>query len=415
MTCYARAAAAALLLAALAAGCGGAPEKDPAPPVTPRAAALLVRAQQALEAQDPGRALVLADSAEAAARPDETRFLADVNFLRGLILTDINDLERAAAAYERVLTLDPKYRGARLNLGNVAFRQGRYAPAIMRYRQEYDAFPDPRLQIRIGRAYTELGKPDSARAAFEQALREDEGLAEAYALLAYLYDAEADFEQATVHARRAVALDGANPDYRYMLGMLLLRTGRNEEARRNFTSVVAEQPFRHEAHYNLGQALMRLGLSEEATQHLKDAERLRQQERDLFQWENLSRLYPRRPAIWATLGYAYRQAGRTADALHAYRVAHLLEPNDRDIQLEIANLLLAGNAYEEALGGYLALLRQDSTDPAVWINTGILYARTGRPAAARSAWKTALRHDPANETARSYLKQMAELPSVSVR
>ena len=124
----------------------------------PQAARYLVDAQQALRQGDVGAALALADSAEQLAGAGGDAFLADVAFLQGRIHAELNHADEAKKAYKRALTLEPTYRGAWLNMGNLAFREGDFSEALGYYRREQQAHPNPNTLVYSGRAYAELGK-----------------------------------------------------------------------------------------------------------------------------------------------------------------------------------------------------------------------------------------------------------------
>lgn len=377
---------------------------DLAPLVDERAAGFLVEAQTALEKGDVGTALALADSAEKHARRTSDTFLADVNFLRGRIYSELNDPEAARHAYEQVLLLAPHYRGAHMNLGNQAFRQGRFNRALDHYEREYDAYKDPRVKVYIGRSYLELGRVDSARLVFEAVIEQHDSLAEAHARLAHLYQQDGDIEQGLPYARRAIEHQPNNPSYRYLFGSMLMRSGRMEQALEAFRQVVADKPDHGEAYYGLGQAMARLGRTEEANRFLAVADSLKQIEEGLREYETKTRLYPDDPAAWATYGYALHQADRDAEAMQAFQTVLHIDPKNVEIRFAVANLFMKYREVERALNEYNVILQEDDTFVPAWINAGIALARIGQRDAARAAWEAAIRNDPENEVAREYLR-----------
>lgn len=403
-----------MLLVMLVGACSEAPGGGPkakvklSPVVAPEAAAFLIRAQEAFEAGNPQEALALADSAESRAGAESSGFLADVNFLRARIQTGVNRDDLAEAAYERVLALNPDYRGAWLNLGNAAFRRGAYSEALAHYRREQTKYPTADIQVLMGRAYAEMGNVDSARYAYEQALKMDSKSAAAHIRMAELLEKNGEPEAALQHAKQALELDRDNLNYMYFIGTLQMRTNQLEEAAQAFQAVLDREPDRQGAHYNLGQAFVRLGRQEEARIHLSIADSLFKVEHELRLWETKTRVDPQNPAVWATYGYALRRLGRDADALRAYGVALHLDPSHADVRYEMANLYLKQGQLPLALEQYDVLLRQDSTYVGAWVNAGIAHARMGQPEAARRAWQTALRLEPGHPYATRYL---AELPS----
>lgn len=383
---------------------------DRARVVDQSAARFLLDAQDAFERGDIGAALALADSAEQNAPHAGNLFLADLNFLRGRVYSEINDADAAQQAYERVLSLVPDYGGAYLNLGNNAFRSGQYKRALDYYEQEAVTHDDPRVKVYIGRTYIELGRVDSARLAFEAAIAQSDSFAEAHARLAYLYQQNGDVEQGLPHARRAVEQQPDNADYRYLVASMLLRNGEAEDAAGEFRQVVSRDARQSKGYFGLGRALARLGRTEEATRYLAIADSLKQIEDGLREYETKTRLYPDDPAAWATYGYALYQAGRDSEAMKAYQTVLRIDPENIDVRFGVANLFLKHHDLKRALGEYKVILRQDESFVPAWINAGIALARIGQRDAARVSWETALRHDPENKAAREYLAGLPPPP-----
>ena len=402
-----------LAICVICAGCRPEAEvpKAPRPEMplaAPQAAVYLVDAQQALRQGDVGAALVLADSAEQHGRTGDNAFLADVAFLQGRIHAELNHGEEAKKAYERALMLEPTYRGAWLNMGNIAFREGDFSEALRYYRQEQQAHPNPDVLVYSGRAYAELGKSDSARQAYEQALALDNSLAEAYIRLAVLHEENGNVEQALSNAQRALALRPEDPDYRYIVGNALLQNEKLPQAEAQLRRTIEQQPLHAQAHYSLGVALARLGKQDEAERYLAKVDSLQYIEQALDAFERRTQRNPNDPAAWVAYGYALGRAGRDAEAIRAFQIALHQGPATPDVHFMLANVHLKHHQLENALGHYEDALRHDSSHVGAWVNKGICLARMGNPEAARQAWETALQLDPGQPSVKNYL---ANLPS----
>lgn len=399
-----------LLMGVLCIGCrpeADEPDRPGRPLADPQAATYLIEAQQALYRGAMGIALALVDSAEHHAGPKSDAFLADVAFLRGRIQGELNHAEEAIGAYERVLTLDPTYRGAWLNMGNLAFRRGQFGEALRSYRREYELYGDPKILVYMGHGYAELGKVDSARHAYERAIMQNDSLAEAYIRLAVLHENNGEVEQALSNAQRALALRPEDPDYRYIVGNALLQSGNLAGAEAQLRRTIEQQPGHAKAHYSLGVVLARSGKQDEAERYLARVDSLQQIEESIVTFERRTRLYPDDPAAWVTYGYALNRVGRSAEAIRAFQVALYKGPATPDVHILLANAYLKHHRLEEALAHYDAALQHDASYVGAWVNKGICLARMGRPEAARQAWETALRLDPDQPQVRAYLAGLA--------
>ena len=387
-----------VLYALAACGRGEEAASDVEQPMSPAVGRLLQQADRALTQHLFSHATAFVDSAAVLA-PD----LADVSFMRGRIHAELADLEKADSAYRKALAIRPNYPGGWHNLGNTAFRQQKYSKAILYYQREFEAHPDPRPWRGIGRAYVELGKTDSARYAFERALSIDSTFALGHFSLALLLEDLGDYDGALRAIRNALAQDPNNTEFRYYMGAYLVQLGRPTEAISVLEPVAEEWPWHHGVHYNIGQALMRLGRTDEAQAVQERSENLRELQAKISQYENTVRVHPNDPYAHAGLATLLRRAGRYNDAMHAYRVALYLDPDNLDIRHNVGVLDLLRKDTTAAVESFEQIVRFDSTNVNAWINLGSLYAMSGEMDDARAAWKTALRIDPTNEIAQKSL------------
>lgn len=392
------------LLALLIVGMGGAgcgSEQDALPPPDPVAQTYLIRGTEALERNEFGRALAYADSVER--RIPES---PDAHFLRGRAYADLGNLAAADSAYERVIELRSDYPGVWHNRGNSAYRQQQYSAAIAHYHRELEVNPAAAPWRGIGRSYVEVGNVDSARYAFQQALAIDTTYAPAYFNLALLYEDEGNMEAALGHAEQALRMNPQDLDFRYLVGSYLLKLGRSEEAVEHLLAVAEAKPWHHASHYNLGQALLRTGRAEQGKLMLDRAERLRAQDAKVVQLLNSVQSVPNDPLAHAALASALRRAGRHREAMRALKMSHHLDPENLEVQNNIANLHLVQHDTTAAIHWYRRILEQDSSFVDVWVNLGVVYALAGENERARHAWEQALRHQPDHKATKEYLARL---------
>ena len=386
--------------------------------VDPQAAAFAAEADAAFDRGDLHAALALADSAERYT-PD----LPDALYTRGRALNALRRYAEAHDALSSVVARDADYRGAWYHLGHNAFLQRRYREALGYYDRERALVerlldrargtPDapgpqalPTIVAQIGRAYEKMGVPDSARLAYEAALRADSTLDVAHAWLSELYESQGQLEQAFHHARRAAHANPANLEYVYRLGALYLQNGYPGESL-PFLGLVAQRWPGHEgAAYNLGRALSALGRDEEAQIYLDRVEAIQRLQDRALQAERGVETYPNDPQRWVALGGLMMEMGYLDRTEQAFQAALALRPGDRTLQNDLANLAAARGDTTAAFQRFRALLRQDSTFADAWLNMGSLYARLGRNDEARAAWRRVLRYHPDDTTASAYLARL---------
>jgi tetratricopeptide (TPR) repeat protein len=118
----------------------------------------------------------------------EERYSAEEWFEWGCEL-ELSDVEAAARAYRRVLTLDPEHGDAYVNLGRLTHAGGDPAGAEALYRRALELCPeDVAAAFNLGVALEQLGKDREAVHVYEHAIATDPRCADAHYNLAQLYE-----------------------------------------------------------------------------------------------------------------------------------------------------------------------------------------------------------------------------------
>jgi len=367
----------------------------------PRTNRFLLKGSDALKQHNFIQALALADSADKYAVQK-----ADIHFFKGRIYSELGRFTEAEQAYKNALKAAPSYRGVWNNLGNNAYRQQNFSEAVDYYIQEVTQNQAPIPLRALGRAFVELGKTDSARTLFQKAIDLDMNYAAAYFNLAQLEEDEGNFKQALQHAGRAYGIEPDNLEYRYVYSTLLVQMDRGSEAIFNLRKIVEKWPWHHGAHYNLGRALIHAGQKTDGENRLEQAERVRAAQAKIDHLENTVRALPDDPYSYAALAFALRKVRRYNDAMHSYKVALYLEPENFDIWNNVANLYLLQGDTITALATYNYIVDRNPALTDIWLNMGVVYALSNQKTKARNAWKQVLTYQSDNADALNYLKKL---------
>ena len=367
----------------------------------PRTNRFLLQGSDALKQHNFIQALSFADSAAKYAVEK-----ADIHFFKGRVYSELGRFKEAEQAYLKALEATPGYRGVWNNLGNNAYRQQNFSQAIDYYTHEVAQNKAPIPLRAVGRAFVELGKTDSARTFFKKAIDLDINYAAAYFNLAQLEEDEGNFKQAIQYAGRAYGIEPDNLEYRYLYSTLLVQMDKGSEAILNLRKIVEKWPWHHGAHYNLGRALIKAGQKTEGENYLEQAEQVRATQAKIDHLENTVRALPDDPYSYAALAFALRKAGRYNDAMHSYKVALYLEPENFDIWNNVANLYLLQGDTITALVTYNYIVEKNPMLTDIWLNMGVVYALSNQKEKARSAWEQVLTYKSNNISALKYLKKL---------
>lgn len=156
---------------------------------------------------------------------------AERDLLLGVAQISLGSTKLALPTLARAAAEGPSLPLPQNILGFCYFQQGDYARAAESYARASDL------------------RPESARFAHDAAVA---------------FERANDFDRAMVYATRAVALPEASADDHYLVGKLLARTGRREEAIRELQHSVALDPNQDAACYLLARTYMQLGYTAQA-------------------------------------------------------------------------------------------------------------------------------------------------------
>lgn len=236
--------------------------------------------------------------------------------LVGDVMAGVGDPDAARDAYARVAVGSPNYSGAR---------------------------------AKMAWTYQQAGDEEQALKLASEAVAADPGDRNAAITEADLLRVNERYAEAATVLDALIAEDGAQPDWRllYMRGVALERSGRWEEAEKDLTRALAQQPNEPELLNYLGYTWIdrgeRLGEAMEMVRKASDANprsgamidslgwayyRLGNYKEAVEKLERAVELEPADPEINNHLGDAYWRVGRRIEAEFQWRRVLTLEPND---------------------------------------------------------------------------------------
>jgi tetratricopeptide (TPR) repeat protein len=162
------------------------------------------------------------------------------HYMLGLSAWKAGELERAEAAFERALELDPGHVKSLVNLSRVLLDGGRAYDALLNIEEVLAVDPESNAGLRLlGRANHQLGQPDEAIDAYRQAILVDETDAWSMNNMGLILIEQERFAEALPPLARAVELRDDVALFQNNLGVALERSGYFRAAEETYKSALA--------------------------------------------------------------------------------------------------------------------------------------------------------------------------------
>ena len=312
------------------------------------------------------------------------------HFALGSVWQADSKWEDAAQEFAAVLTIDPHFVPASVNLGQVLTAQGKPAAAIVCLEKALDLSPPPEeteaLQVARAVAYTQNGEPDQAVGILKDFVAAHPDSADAHLNLGLLYahrDQPEDQDTAVAEYREALRLDPKLDAARISLGRALFSLKQYSASVSALEEYAKRQPRDDQGYYLLGLAYAGLNQFQKAEASLQQAKRLN----------------PGNADTRYNLGLALVRTGKPDEAIQEFDVAAKLNPSDPEVHAQLASVLQQQNQKERAqvelrksqqLRG-----RSDQQAQAGKLNDeSNHYLLAGNPQAAVESYRKALKLNP---------------------
>src|ERR1017187_5470588 len=198
---------------------------------------------------------------------------AEPYYQLGMTQMAVNDVNSAAAYFRKATELNPKHTAAQLKLAELMSTSRSREMVEEAQKRTLDVLamlPDDIDALDI-MAVTELrlGKPESAEAHLEQALRKSPSNLRSSIALAQTRLARKDVAGAEEALKQAAAQAPKSPDPRVYLGGFYLAQGKTAEAEQQFRQALTIDPKNGPAMLSLAAMQMRAGQTDQAEQTYK--------------------------------------------------------------------------------------------------------------------------------------------------
>ena len=295
---------------------------------------------------------------------------AEPYYQLGLTYLASNDFDRAASSFQRASELNPKHTGAQLKLAELMSTSRNKETVQEAQRRSQDVLallPEDTDALNV-LAFTELrlGKPESAEAHLEQALRKSPSHLKSSVALAQARLVRKDVAGAEEALKQAAAQAPKSPEPRVYLGGFYLSLGRTAEAEQEFRRALEIDPKHGPALLSLGAMQARAGQPEKAEQTYRLVSALPEK-----QYKPIHALF-------------LFQSGKGGEAVAEFEKLSKADPADRNLRTDLVKAYLATNRVGDAEKVLTAALKKNGLDTDAMLQRSRIYLASGKYAEAQT-------------------------------
>lgn len=185
--------------------------------------------------------------------------------LKGNLLQDRGDYQRALAAYQKALDIFPAHAGAYIGLAGIYRKTGNDKKALLRVSSALSCDPVSAAAFNLrGAIYYRMKQKEQALYDFNQALEYNPGFARAYVNRGILWYNENSTVKALSDFTRALEIQPGYALAYFSRGLVWRRNGKIDQAEKDFSHTLKHDPDFFKAYTNRGIVRAKQGNYEEA-------------------------------------------------------------------------------------------------------------------------------------------------------
>ena len=252
--------------------------------------------------------------------------------------------EKARAAYQRTIELDPGLERHFFNQGKSVFDAEQFDLAIESFSKFLLIFPeDIEATYLLGRSHEASGEVENALRFYVRTLELDANHTDVLMRSAQIYRGQNDPQNALAMLAKLIAIEPTNVEAHYLSGMLYVELERSEEALDALLATTRLNPDRLDAHHQIASLYEQQG----------DIDNL------IERYETIIRLDSSKADPFLRLGALYLRRGDKDNVIRVYEPGLEIEPNHPQAQYNLAVIFEEREDNEKAIKHFKLANRYD--------------------------------------------------------
>ncbi|MBT0666453.1 tetratricopeptide repeat protein [Geobacter pelophilus] len=313
---------------------------------------------------------------------------------KGFQLERKRDVSQAIEEYQKAANLDSTMEQVHGSLGLLHLEQGSDVSAAAELTKALNDSRDPRYHRGLAKILNKEGETALLIYHAEEAVKENPNDLEVINWLADAYVRNGDLDKAAIEYEKVIARDSNNEHARCGLGSIHEKSGRIDDAIREYNAAALANPSDKSIHKQLADLYRQKGDKLLAEKEME-----------------LAGINPREADIASLMqkGNELLLARNYDKAVETYEIVVKMQPNRLDAMEKLGDAHMAAGRDDDAIKAYSQVIILNPSIPSLHYTLGILFERKGLLDKAEAEYKMSLQYDSKNGDPRRRLADIYTL------